>query len=78
MATPEQNRLEEERAIERERLAFERRQAALQRVRSQFYPAGNGVHDDRSLVELERAEAEFRDAVAEMDRITAEICTGKR
>lgn len=78
MAAPEQNRLEEERAMERERLAFERRQAALQKIRAQFYPAGNGAPDDKFLIELDQAEAEFRDAVAEVDRITAEIRAGRR
>ncbi len=78
MATPEEHRKEEKEAIERERIAFERRQKSLFAVMRQFYPAGNGVPTRESLNEAEGAEREWQDARAVMDRISAEIRSGKR
>jgi hypothetical protein len=76
--SPEEQREEEGLAIERERLAFERRQAAWMTVHRQFLPFGNGQPTNESLAEFDAAEKEWRRAQADMDRIGEEIRTGKR
>lgn len=78
MSTQEQLRKEEDQSIERERAAFERRQAAFLAVQRQFIPFGNGVISPRSMDELDAAEKEWREATNDMDRIAAEIQSGKR
>ncbi len=78
MATSEENRNEEEAALERERCAFEKRQAAFLKVHHQFLPYGNGAPTVESMDELDKAEAEYKAAEADMDRIAEEIRTGKR
>jgi hypothetical protein len=78
MATPEEQRREEEEAIEQERTAFHRRQKAFLAVHRQFLPFGNGVPSVDSLNEMDEAEAEWRRAVAVCDRIRDEIRSGRR
>jgi hypothetical protein len=78
MATPEEQRAEEDRAIEEERRAFERRQRAFLRVQSQFSPRGNGTPGDEDMRELEDADADWKRKNATVDRITEEIRSGKR
>jgi len=78
MPTAEQLRDEELLSIERERAAFERRQEAFFVVHRQLLPFGNGVPSNHSLDELNDAEKEWREACAVMDRIAAEIRSGKR
>lgn len=77
-ATPEEQRAEEEQAIEDERQAFERRRRAFLAVQSQFSPRGNGMPRDDDLRELEEADADWKVKSAVVDRITDEIRSGKR
>lgn len=76
--TPEEQRAEEQAAIEREHLAFERKQAAWSAVHRQFLPFGNGAPTGDAMDEFEAAEAEWREAQADMVRIAEEIRSGKR
>ncbi|MDN7494671.1 hypothetical protein QZM89_05705 [Burkholderia gladioli] len=76
--TPEEQRAEEQAALERERRAFERRQKAFISVTRQFLPHGSGNPSADDLNELDAADAEWRAADAEMQRIGEEIRTGKR
>lgn len=76
--TPEEQRAEEQAAIERERLAFERRQAAWSAVQRQFLPFGNGAPTGESMDEFDAAESEWRAAQIDMVRIAEEIRSGKR
>ena len=62
MGTPEQQRAEEAAAMEAERRAFDRREAALHGVNRQFLPAGNGQPSLESLAEFDAAEEEWRAA----------------
>jgi len=78
MNTFEEQRAEERAAIDNERRAFERRQAALLAVTKQFYPQGNGHPAAGDLDDLDIADAEWKTANAEVERITDEIRTGKR
>ena len=78
MVTPEEQRAEERAALDLERRAFERRQAAFLAVTRQFYPLGNGLPAKGDLYDLDAANAEWETAKAEIDRITDEIRTGKR
>ena len=78
MGTPEEQRAEERAALDRERRAFERRQAAFLAVTKQFYPKGDGVPATQDLDELDAANTEWEAAKVEVDRITDEIRTGKR
>lgn len=76
--TPEEQRAEEQAALERERQAFERRQKAFINVTKRFRPHGAGNPSADDLNELDAADAEWRAADAEMQRIGEEIRTGKR
>ncbi|HEM7873901.1 TPA: hypothetical protein U2L31_000214 [Burkholderia contaminans] len=76
--TPEEQRAEEQAALERERQVFERRQKAFINVTKQFLPHGTGNPSTDDLNELDAADAEWREADAEMRRIGEEIRTGKR
>ena len=76
--TPEEQRAEEQAALERERRAFERRQLAFINVTKQFRPHGTGNPSADDLNELDAADAEWRAADAEIQRIGEEIRTGKR
>jgi hypothetical protein len=58
--------------------AFQRQQNAIFAVMNQMIPRGNGVLSQSSLDELDAANAEFKTAKAESDRIIDEIRTGKR
>jgi hypothetical protein len=69
---------EELQAMLRERDAFERKQKALFALNQQFLPRGNGVLSPESLAEFEAAEAEWRSAQKEMDRIANEIRAAHR
>ncbi|CAD9227672.1 conserved hypothetical protein [Burkholderia cenocepacia] len=76
--SPEEQRSEEQAALERERRAFERRQKAFITVTKQFRPHGSGQPSTDDLNELDAADAEWRAADAEMRRIGEEIRAGKR
>jgi len=76
--THEELRKEEANALERERLAFERRQKAFFAVHRQFLPFGNGQPTMDSLDEQEAAEREWRLACEEVERIVQEIRAGLR
>ena len=78
MATSEEQRKEEIESIERERKAFERRQAAWLAVHRQLIPFGNGQPTSNSLEEFEAAEKEWREACVVMEHIAQEIRSGKR
>ena len=69
---------EEHRALVRLEEAFQRQQEAYFGLNRQWLPHGNGVPTEASISEADAAQAEFRAAQAEADRITAEICAGKR
>ncbi|WP_124480771.1 hypothetical protein [Burkholderia stagnalis] len=76
--TPEEQRAEEQAALERERRAFERRQKAFISVTRQVLPRGSGNPSADDLNELNAADAEWRAADAEIQRIGEEIRAGKR
>lgn len=76
--TPEEQRLEEENALEKEKLAFEKRQSAFLNVRCQLLPTGNGQPTEESIAKWERAEEEWRKATSDTRRIIEEILSGKR
>jgi len=78
MPNPEQQRVEEEAALEIERCAFERRQAAVFYVQRQFLPYGNGQPTEESMRELEEADASLQIARSNVDRIIQQIRTGER
>ena len=71
-------RKEEETAIERERIAFEKQQKAWIKVQRQFQPFGNGAPTQPSLAELDQADTEYRATDAEVDRLMAELRDGRR
>lgn len=76
--TAAEMRKEESDALDRERIAFERRQAAFLAVHRQFLPFGNGQPTAESLDEQEAAEREWRLACEEVERIVQEIRAGLR
>ncbi|WP_211462902.1 hypothetical protein [Collimonas silvisoli] len=78
MNTFEEQRAEERVAIENQRRAFERRQAAFLAITKQFYPQGSGQPAASDLDNLAAADAEWKTANAEVERIADEIRTGKR
>ena len=78
MGTPEENRQEENATIERADAAFKRHQHAFLKVHAQLCPIGNGSPTENSMKALDEAEAEWKAAAADMDRITQEIRSGKR
>jgi hypothetical protein len=78
MTLEEQQRDEENLAIERSEKAHQREQNAIFAVMHQMIPNGNGVLTQASLDELGAAQAEFKAARAEMDRIVDEIRSGRR
>lgn len=78
MTIPNAQRAEERAALESERKAFERRQAALAAVTRQLYPSGNGQPAKADLDELDAAWDEWNAAKAIVDRIADEIRSGKR
>lgn len=71
-------RAEEQAAIERERRAFESRQKAYLNLVRQFRPSGNGNPSQQDLDELDAADAVWKEANAEVERIGEEIRSGKR
>jgi hypothetical protein len=76
--TPAEQRDEENLSIERAEKAFQRQRDAVFALTRQMIPRGNGVLTQASLDELDAAQAEFRAARADMDRIVDEIRSGKR
>jgi hypothetical protein len=58
--------------------AFQRRQTAFFAVHSQWLPHGDGSPSQASLDELDAAEAAWRAAQAEMERLAQEIRAGRR
>lgn len=76
--TAEQQRDEEAHAIERMEQAHRRSQSAHMALLNEFIPRGNGVLSQETLDEHDAAQAEVRAARADMDRIAAEIRSGKR
>jgi len=74
----QQLRAEEVAAIEAERNAFEWRSKAIANVQRQLLPLGNGQPTEHSLRELDEADLAWRTAHADVDRIVAEIRSGKR
>lgn len=71
-------RIEENRILLRFDEAVERKQAAFSNLNRQWLPHGNGMPTEESLAEADAAEAEFRSAQVDFDRIAAEIRAGKR
>jgi transcriptional regulator with XRE-family HTH domain len=71
-------RNEEHHALVRLEGAFQRKQEAYFGLNRQWLPHGNGLPTDESITEVDAAEAEFRAAQAEVDRITEGIRAGKR
>ncbi|MBX7136328.1 MAG: hypothetical protein K1X67_26970 [Fimbriimonadaceae bacterium] len=67
---------EEDAAIERERIAFERFQKAIGAVNRQFFPYGNGQPRIESLDESEAAEKEWRLAKENVERLVNRIRSG--
>ncbi|WP_020207028.1 hypothetical protein [Cupriavidus sp. WS] len=76
--TQENQRAEERAALERERRAFDRRQAAFIAVTRQFVPSGSGVPAQQDLAELFAADSEWDAARADVERIVGEIRSGTR
>lgn len=58
--------------------AFHRRQMAHSALMEEWSPQGSGVPSDANRAEADEADAEFRAAQAEVDRIAAEIRAGQR
>ncbi|MDA3913121.1 hypothetical protein [Oleiagrimonas sp.] len=71
-------RAEEHAAIDNERRAFERRQAAFFTLAGHSTPQGNGATTASDLAEWEAANADWKAANAEIERIASEIRTGRR
>lgn len=69
---------EEQDALDNERRAFERRQAAFLALIRQFAPQGNGLPAASDLDEWEAADTDWKVASAEVERIADEIRTGRR
>lgn len=69
---------EEHRSLIRLEEAFNRRQEAFFALQGQWLPRGSGLPTEESLSEVDAAEADFRAAQAEVDRLTQEIRDGKR
>jgi len=73
-----QKRNEEHRSLLRLEDAFERKQEAYYQLHRQWLPHGNGLPTEESISAVDAAEAEFRAAQAEVERIRKEIAAGKR
>ena len=69
---------EELRALLRIQRAFDRRQRAVFALGEEALPQGGGVLSDAAMDEADAAEAEFRAAQLDVDRITQEIRDGRR
>ena len=69
---------EELKALLRLDAAFDWRQRALVAMNADSLPSGNGILDDAKIAEVDAADAEFKAAQAEVDRITREIRAGLR
>lgn len=69
---------EERAALENERAAFRKRQAAFFQLMKQFTPKGDGAPPAIVLDEWESADKSWKVANAKFMRIADEIRTGKR
>jgi transcriptional regulator with XRE-family HTH domain len=69
---------EELRALLRVQQAFDRKQRAVFALSREALPHGNGVLTDAAMDEADAAEAAFRAAQIEVDRLTQEIRDGRR
>jgi transcriptional regulator with XRE-family HTH domain len=69
---------EQHRALLQLDRAFNRQQDAFYELNGQWLPHGSGVPTSESILEVEAAQKEFRDAQAEVDRITRELLAEKR
>lgn len=69
---------DEQHALDNEHRAFGRRQAAFYALIKQATPHGNGLPAPSDLDEWESAEADWKAANAEVERIADEILTGRR
>lgn len=69
---------EELRALLHQEEAFQRRQEAFFAVHRQFLPRESGQPSEDSIAEFDAAEAEWRAAQREVDRIVKEIRAGLR
>ena len=69
---------DELRSLVRQDEAWERRQKAFIAVHAQFLPHGNGQPTMENLDEFDAADAEWKAAKAEADRIVQEIREGRR
>ncbi len=78
MSTFEKQQAEEHTALENERRALKRRQDAIVVVTKQFYPQGNGQPAASDMDEWEAADADWKAANAEVERICDKIRTGRR
>lgn len=78
MNTIEGQRSEEQAAINNERRAFERRQAAFFALIRQSTPHGSGLPEVSTLDEWEAADADWKAANANVVRIVDEIRTNGR
>lgn len=78
MGTPNEQRKEEQVALDNERKAFERRQKAFLAVHRQFYPIGNGSPATGDLNELDAADKSWLDAKAVVEKMVQEIRSGIR
>jgi hypothetical protein len=70
--------IEESEALLRQEDAFQRKQEATFALIRQSIPNGDGVLDPGSLIEMDAAEANYREAQAEVDGIMNDIRTGER
>ena len=68
----------ESKSIERVERAFRARMDAFLKMNTQFYPSGSGEVSDEALNEFDSADAEWKSAISEMDRMAAEIRSGAR
>ncbi|WP_175773504.1 helix-turn-helix domain-containing protein [Paraburkholderia phenazinium] len=69
---------QELRALLRLQQAFDRKQRAFFALSQEALPHGNGVLTESAMDEVDAAEAEFRAAQLEVDRISQEIRDGHR
>lgn len=69
---------DEQQALDNERRAFERRQAAFIALLRQATPQGSGILAQRELDDWGNADADWRAASAEVQRIVDEIKAGVR
>jgi hypothetical protein len=69
---------DEDDAMERWNLAWQRHQDAMTELNKHWYPKGSGVIPQKALDDVESTKKEVDAAKAQIDRIVAEIRSGKR